>query len=274
VLRVPSAGNRPSGSVLSRLGMTEKRQRDGWRVNIELAAGRYVDHSSAFGIDPSARDGFDRFDSRKPRAVAALPAVYFDRAIWDSSYSLFATDIRSRISQIAQWSFKIQSLPRQPARLAFHGIVHVPPDRDIFLIDDVREKSVNLREDSVYTFTPYSASSEFRVVVGDHDHVASEVQSVSVPDVIALDRNFPNPFNPSTIVPVSVPSEVTFDLTVFDVLGRKVRLLFSGKAGRGKHFFEWDGKDDLGRNVSSGIYLCQVTTSGGFQASQKMMLLK
>jgi hypothetical protein len=105
------------------------------------------------------------------------------------------------------------------------------------------------------------------------DPVPTSVEKHTQPLPDALYQNFPNPFNPTTSIPydVSVRSRVT--LAVYDVRGRLVRTLVDGVDAPGHKRVEWDGRDDRGRRVASGVYAFRVQI-GGFVAARTMVLLK
>jgi hypothetical protein len=89
-----------------------------------------------------------------------------------------------------------------------------------------------------------------------------------------LDQNYPNPFNPSTTVRFSVPQKGTAQLRVFDVRGRLVRTLVDGMVLAGDHHVPWDGANDQGHPVASGVYLYRLTTAAGYGESKRMVLLR
>ncbi|MEJ2635943.1 MAG: FlgD immunoglobulin-like domain containing protein [Calditrichia bacterium] len=92
-------------------------------------------------------------------------------------------------------------------------------------------------------------------------------------DRFDLRQNYPNPFNPATTITFTVPGVSRVSLAVYDVLGRRVRTLVSGKVNSGDHRVTWDGRDESGSAAASGIYLA-VFRSGGFMKTTKMVLLK
>jgi hypothetical protein len=83
----------------------------------------------------------------------------------------------------------------------------------------------------------------------------------------------PNPFNPITTVTYGVPGRTYVTLAVYDVSGRLVRTLVDGVIDGGLHEATWDGRDDRGMSVSSGVYFCRME-AGEFAESAKMVLLK
>ncbi|HID10800.1 MAG TPA: T9SS type A sorting domain-containing protein [Candidatus Latescibacteria bacterium] len=95
----------------------------------------------------------------------------------------------------------------------------------------------------------------------------------AVPSDFALSQNYPNPFNLSTTIPFSCP-EAKVNLVIYDLLGRKVRTLVNGKLEGGKDYrVTWDGRDELGREVSSGIYLYRIDIDEGKWVKTKKMVL-
>ena len=83
----------------------------------------------------------------------------------------------------------------------------------------------------------------------------------------------PNPFNPMTRVSYASPTESRVRLAVYNVAGRHVRTLVDGEVGPGYHVAVWDGRDDRGVEVGSGVYFCRMEAEG-FDGSTKMVLLK
>ena len=85
--------------------------------------------------------------------------------------------------------------------------------------------------------------------------------------------NFPNPFNPETTLFFSLPNEQKIELTVYNLKGQKVRQLVKGQFPAGQNSIVWNGKDDNGKSVGSGLYLYKLKTSDKV-ISKKMLLLK
>jgi hypothetical protein len=113
------------------------------------------------------------------------------------------------------------------------------------------------------------------VVAGGPQIVAGveSPQEPALPDDFSLSPNHPNPFNPATTIEYRVPFRCVVLLEVFNVLGQKVRVLFQGEKSAGSYTVEWDGADDLGRTLASGVYLYRLR-AGEFSATKKMLLLK
>jgi hypothetical protein len=95
----------------------------------------------------------------------------------------------------------------------------------------------------------------------------------TVPTSYAVSQNYPNPFNPSTTIKYQLPQTSDVQLQIFNVLGQKVRTLLNSKVEAGYHEAIWDGRNDLGHQVASGIYIYKFQ-AGNFQKTLKLMLLK
>ncbi|HLP17400.1 MAG TPA: FlgD immunoglobulin-like domain containing protein [Bacteroidota bacterium] len=94
-----------------------------------------------------------------------------------------------------------------------------------------------------------------------------------IPTEFALDQNYPNPFNPSTEIHFALPKESHVTLTIYNISGSVVRTLVNTEMGAGYYGMTWNGTNDQGHQVASGMYFFRVQ-AGSFTASKKMMLMK
>jgi hypothetical protein len=99
----------------------------------------------------------------------------------------------------------------------------------------------------------------------------------NIPKVFSLSQNYPNPFNPSTTISFDIPGTIgtkqRVSLIVYDIRGRLVRRLIDSDLEPGSHKIHWDGHDDRGRSVSSGVYLYRLE-SGDFISTRKMIVVR
>ena len=98
-------------------------------------------------------------------------------------------------------------------------------------------------------------------------------ETPAVDAALLLGPNHPNPFNPSTGIRFSLPTAGSATLAVYDLEGRRVRLLLQDDLAAGPHLVRWHGDDDGGAAVASGIYFYKLT-AGGRTLTRKMMLVK
>ena len=94
-----------------------------------------------------------------------------------------------------------------------------------------------------------------------------------IPKKFALYDNFPNPFNPTTQIAVDLPEAASTKITVWNIMGQKVATLYSGDLSAGHHVVNFDGRDQNGKQLTSGMYFYRVT-AGKYNAIKKMTLLK
>jgi FlgD Ig-like domain len=94
-----------------------------------------------------------------------------------------------------------------------------------------------------------------------------------VPERFELLQNYPNPFNPSTVISWQLAVGNQVELKIYNLLGQEVRTLVNERKEAGYHTVEWDGRDDAGTPVSSGIYLYRIK-AGEIIKIRKMVLLK
>ena len=96
----------------------------------------------------------------------------------------------------------------------------------------------------------------------------------ATPSAFVLGANYPNPFNPATTIPLSVPDGAeTVDVGIYNLLGQLVRQVWSGPLAAGDHRLTWDGRDGQGQPVASGAYLYQVRV-GEQLRTRKMVKLE
>ena len=86
---------------------------------------------------------------------------------------------------------------------------------------------------------------------------------IQLPEKFELLQNYPNPFNHSTIVPLFVAEKVQVQVTIFNMLGKQIRTLLNEQLLPGRYQLNWDGKDEFGNAVTSGIYICKAICSTG-----------
>ncbi|NLI15145.1 MAG: T9SS type A sorting domain-containing protein [candidate division Zixibacteria bacterium] len=115
-----------------------------------------------------------------------------------------------------------------------------------------------------------SFSEPKQVVVARTQAIDDEI---AIPGDFNLNQNYPNPFNSQTVISFSLASPAPVKLTIFDISGKLVRNLLNEKLGYGNHQVTWDGVNEDGKDVASGIYLYRLA-SGDKSITKKMMFLR
>ncbi|MCK5191233.1 MAG: T9SS type A sorting domain-containing protein, partial [Methylococcales bacterium] len=89
----------------------------------------------------------------------------------------------------------------------------------------------------------------------------------------ALSDNYPNPFNPETKIRFQLPASNRVVLDIISIDGRHIKTIYNQDLDAGTYIVSWNGTDDTGRNVSSGVYIYRLQTNR-FQQAKKMMLIR
>jgi hypothetical protein len=93
------------------------------------------------------------------------------------------------------------------------------------------------------------------------------------PTAFRLLQNVPNPFNPMTTIAFELPENTEVNLAVYNLVGQRVRVLVLEARGAGRYQVIWDARDDLGRDVSSGVYFYRLK-AGDYLATRRMLLVR
>ena len=151
-------------------------------------------------------------------------------------------------------------------------------DFDFIIIDSVSadltsyiDKSVN-----VGILYDYRIKGVSDLTVNDFRNqvtIAANTKSESVPDTYALLQNYPNPFNPSTLISYQLAFLSKVQIKVYDNLGKEITTLVNGQKPAGKYQITWNGTDDFGNKVTSGVYFYRINTDN-FVQTKKMILMK
>ncbi len=113
--------------------------------------------------------------------------------------------------------------------------------------------------------------SDIKVFINRYDYLS--IESEGIPDEFALHENYPNPFNPTTQIRFDLPEMSNVNLTIYNMLGQRVKAFNMESAPAGYHALTWNATNDLGSPVSAGVYLYQLQTKE-FVKTKKMVLLK
>lgn len=120
-------------------------------------------------------------------------------------------------------------------------------------------------------YSSYKVCSKFPVVTSDVREIqgSDEVR----PSGFSLSQNYPNPFNPTTNFQFTLAKSAQVRIDIFNIVGQKVKTLVDEEMKAGVYKADWDGKDEKGTPVSSGIYFYRMR-AGDFSNMKKMVLLK
>jgi len=127
--------------------------------------------------------------------------------------------------------------------------------------------------EGVYLDDVFVGAPEFNAPQPVYDPVIIPTTPAEAPEDFRLSQNFPNPFNPVTSIAYQLPEKTEVNLQIFNLLGQQVRELVHAAQPAGKYQVIWDGKNDRGENVGTGVYFYRIRTHAG-QLTRKMVLVK
>ncbi len=126
----------------------------------------------------------------------------------------------------------------------------------------------------VVTLSTDQPTRHLSVIVGTEAFAADHSDGVPLmPLADVLEQNYPNPFNPETVIAYQLSRRSRVVLEVYDGLGRRLRTLVDAEQTTGRHEIAWDGRNDEGHAVASGMYFYRLRT-GSFSATRAMTLLR
>jgi len=115
----------------------------------------------------------------------------------------------------------------------------------------------------------YVSTAEMHVLV----EYSTDAGMIEVPSAIELSQNYPNPFNPTTEIRFRMPEPGVVNMSIYDVRGSLVKTLINGYIEAGEQRVVWDGTNNLGTRMPSGVYFCRLV-SGGFKKTIKVVLVR
>jgi len=137
-------------------------------------------------------------------------------------------------------------------------------DQSVFSITQVPVPSLTIPAYSALVF----ASSPDSVVV------SVPAPELAHPSTYQLYQNYPNPFNPTTTIRFDVPNSSQVTLKIYNLRGQEIRTLVDESKPAGQHAIQWDGKDNRGLDVASGVYILHMAANQGLMRSLKLVKLK
>ncbi len=112
-----------------------------------------------------------------------------------------------------------------------------------------------------------------RIYVESVTGIEDKLNDDQIPGKYKLFQNYPNPFNPRTKIKFSLPAQRKVKLTIFNILGQKIKTVVDKELQPGTHKFDWDSRNSSGILVSSGIYIYRIETED-FVKSRKLVLIR
>jgi hypothetical protein len=215
------------------------------------------------GVDEKATAGFDsKFDMPSPPPApgsrSGLAIVAIDGGLW----SQLRTDVRPLEAELI-WPLRVKGISNE-------GLEFI----DVSSLTQLGY-SITLANSNSQIVAIINEDRTVKIDPGNYSIVATRdgVNTGRIPSDYVLADNYPNPFNPTTTITFGLPRAGQVRLAVYNLLGQRVATLMDGFKPAGWHEVSWNGRNDEGSAVSSGVYFYRLETDEFIQ-SRKMLLIK
>jgi hypothetical protein len=192
----------------------------------------------------------------------------------ETEYKYFAEEVSFTETDGMIYTIKTSSLIKGSVDLAIDGL-EGRSDYNVVLIDRKTGREYNIADEVIPSVLYGTSEREFILLIGTKTFIES-TKGLLLPTVFSLAQNYPNPFNPETIIEYSIPEgerNVSVSLTVYNILGQKIRTLVDATHDAGFYSVIWDGNNDQGNKVASGLYIYTIRANA-FTDIKRMMYLK
>ncbi len=226
------------------------------------------------GLHPDAKQGLDALDQVAPpgRFIPARAYLMAPAAPSSSRRRYLAHEWRPLDGEGQSFELILQSDRSAPVRLVASN-VSAFQDREVALINPATGQSHDLTTAPSVTLQPSQDEDlPLRLVIGSAAYVDHEMAKAT-PERLAFRPGYPNPFRSQTTLEYALPASADVQIAIYDVLGRRVRILADGNHTAGRHEITWDGRNSAGAPVASGLYLIRLDADGQTRL-QKATLLR
>ena len=227
-------------------------------------------------------------------------SLYFPHAGWENRAGNYTVDFRGAYETLDRsdlnvasaagdvwghaWRFDVaknfsEETAGDEVVLEVQGLETVPSEAEVLLVDRHLDRVVHLRERSAYRYFQGKKAliepdrdARFILIVGSDAFVDSQ-QLPKLPTRTVLHQNFPNPFNPTTIIRYAIAQAGDVTLRIYDATGALVKDVYRGHRIPGVYEAGWNGDNNQGHKVASGIYFYRLRAVN-FTQTRKMVLLK
>ncbi|MBN2092961.1 T9SS type A sorting domain-containing protein [candidate division KSB1 bacterium] len=159
---------------------------------------------------------------------------------------------------------------KAPASVLLNGQL-LPPAMDIYTT--ANNQNCEFRGTTSGTNPTALPAQSVTTFIGKYEKPSGVADAGQVPESFKLMQNYPNPFNPTTTIEFQIPEASPVTIRIFDILGREVRMLVNATYSVGAHKVQWDGRNNLGQPVATGLYIYRFE-SKKYTAVRKSLLLK
>jgi hypothetical protein len=241
-----------------------------------LTLSAYEDNTLAsslqVGLLPDASEGIDAYDQFAPPGQFAASSLRSKSPqAEDARQQHLAIEYRPSKGEGQTFNLQLRSASGIPTRLVASGL-NAFANHAVALIDQRTGRAYDMHATSTVSLQSDSESTAYKLAIGTDSYVENE-KARSAPKKLELFPNYPNPFGGRTTLEYALPERADVRIVIFDILGRRVRVLHDENRRAGFHQLQWNGRNNIGQPVASGLYLVRLEALGQ-QKTQKITLVR
>ena len=245
-----------------------------WYINIKLESQNYINHSAEIGRRKYAKDVLDMFDTPVFPEIDNALSVSMD--LNGAKSFKYMRDVRSIDESNGVWNLKLDA-HKDERTISVSGNLRGLAPRISAAIIDIPDRKIiyNFLKKGLEIVKESQVSYDLKLIVGDEDFVFNTAEAIlnDIPEKFSLSQNYPNPFNPVTRMDYTLPKRSRVVISIYNVLGQEVKTIINREQEYGYHSITWDGIDNRGKQMSSGVYFARMN-SNSFSQTKKMLLVK
>ena len=249
--------------------------KDEWYLNVRAKSQGHIHNAMEIGRRAYAKESFDMFDT--PVFTDIESSLRLSADLNGTRESKYMRDVRNIDELNGVWNLQIDA-GIDEKEIFLSGVLKgkIPEELSIAIIDIPERKSIfDFLEYGVQIIKNPKISYDIKIVIGELDYVQKMSDEIleNIPSIFSLSQNYPNPFNPITKLDYNLPLRSKVNISIYNVLGQEIKTLVNEVKEYGYHSTTWNGQDNLGRDMSSGVYFARII-SQGFTKTRKMLLVK
>jgi len=245
-----------------------------WVLRLEARINELQDTYNFAGVAADPNPQLKKRNHNEPPVIGDYVSLYFTNK---ESPNFLSSDIRSSIiSEKKIWEFRVISSAEGSVEFSVRGLNDLPDNlKAIILIKTTGDFFDLERNSAIHLNNKKDTAMRMQLIVGLADEVTKFItEQNSTPKTFKLDQNYPNPFNPSTAIRYALPHAARVTLNIYNIRGELVTMLLDNDLQEsGYRTAVWNGRDDSGRVVASGVYFYALRAEGKTQV-RKMSFVK
>ena len=246
-----------------------------WYLNVKAKSQGHIHNAMEIGRRTYAKESFDMFDT--PVFTDIESSLSLSADLNGTRESKYMRDVRNIDELNGVWNLKIDA-DTDEKEIFLSGVLKgkIPEELSIAIIDIPERKAIfDFLEYGLQIIKNSNISYDIKIIMGELDYVQQMSDEIleNIPSIFSLSQNYPNPFNPVTKLDYNLPLRSKVNISIYNVLGQEIKTLVNGVKEYGYHSTTWNGQDNVGRELASGVYFARIT-SQGFTKTRKMLLVK